>query len=1054
MTDVVSVLNAALDERYRIARKLGEGGMAIVYLADDLKHNRQVVIKVFKPEVAEQLGAERFLLEIETAASLNHPHILTVHDSGAVEGLLYYVMPFVEGESLRDRIDREKQLPIDDTLQIAQEVANALSHAHSQGVVHRDIKPENILMYGGHAVIADFGIAKAVSAAGSERLTSTGMAVGTPTYMSPEQASGEDVDARSDIYALGCLVYEMLVGQPPFTGSTVSAVVSQHVAAPPPSASLVRNSVSEQMSAAILKALEKTPADRFVTASDFAKALQGAGTAPSTPGVSPQYVHAAPVRRPSVGIVKVVGVYLLAVAGAFLLLDYMVNRFVLSPHLPIVGVVALLSLLPAVLIYAFQPDRGSVSQWTGLGKIGIPANLAVSVLLLALMFGTRDLGAVTSSVVIEDEDGNAVERVVPKSEFRKRLIFFYFDSEDADSRNDWYSFGIPGALELDLSQDLFFQVTSPERFASEFVERGFPNAVGVPLTLKRGLADEAHVPMFVSGSYRSYGDSLAVTVQLYDTDRGRLLAERTFLGTNLFEVVDRVSVQLKRDLDLPAQYIEETEDLPVAEIATNSMASFEHFMRGAVALTLRSDWELAESELDQAVALDESNALAHSILYGVAVLGNDREKSAAAIQSAMQHMYRLPERIQFQIKGSYYDFMQQPEKVIAVTKMRVELSPEDLDGRALLARLHKIRSERDEAIAQYEAILEIDPTQYDYLRELGEQHRLNGDFDEAITYQERYAGLFPENSASFVSLGALHRVLGQHEQAKEYFDRALLLDPNNISTLVSLAQLERSFGNFEAEIAQLDDALRRSRTLEDSSVVLGAQRRACSFRGLASGAVEILEMELEVSAEVLATVQYLVTRLMTLDLYVQAGRLEEAEGLYEDVAGELRAPFDKLTSLGRLAISLELDDADAAEPALADLSSFVESFGAGTLLPNVHQAQGRIHELRGEYDSAIESYQAQLEIDRTNMTVLRDIGRCYRKLGDHDRAGEFLEEARRVVSKDPWVLHELALIATEEGDIDTAVSHLESALEVWRNADPGFEAAARARELLETLQAS
>jgi tetratricopeptide (TPR) repeat protein len=324
----------------------------------------------------------------------------------------------------------------------------------------------------------------------------------------------------------------------------------------------------------------------------------------------------------------------------------------------------------------------------------------------------------------------------------------------------------------------------------------------------------------------------------------------------------------------------------------------------------------------------------------------------------------------------------------------------------------------------------------------------------AIEYQERYAGLFPENGASFVSLGTLHRILGQHEQAKEYYDRALLLDPNNISTLVRLAQLERSFGNFEAEVAQLEDALRRSRTLEDSGTVLTALRSAFSFRGLASNAVEILETELEVSAQVLAAVQYHVTRLMTLDLYMQAGRLEEAERIYQEAAGELRAPFDKLASLGRLAIALELDDADAAAPALGDLREFVESFGAGTLLPNVRQTQGRIHELRGEYDLAIESYQAQLEIDRTNMSVLRDIGRCYRQLGDHDEARELLDEARRVVPKDPKTLYELALIAAEEGDIETAVNHLESALEVWNGADPGFEDAARAREKLETLQAS
>ena len=633
--DVLSILRAALADRYSVDRELGEGGMAIVYLAQDLKHNRQVAIKVFRPEVAAQLGEERFLLEIETAASLSHPHILTVFDSGSAEGLLYYVMPFVEGESLRDRLDREKQLPIEDTLQIAQEIGDALSHAHAQGVVHRDIKPENILMYGGHAVIADFGIAKAVSAAGGERLTSTGMAVGTPTYMSPEQASGEDVDARSDIYALGCLVYEMLVGQPPFTGSTVSAIVSQHVAAPPPSASLVRHTVSEETSSVILKALAKAPADRFSAASEFAKALMISSGADSSAGISTRATAVASAPPSWLGVFKVLGVFAVIVAVTFLLLDYLVNRFVLSPHLPNLGTIALISLIPSVVIFAFQRNRGSFAEWTRFGKAGIPINLAVSVVLLVLMFGTKELGAATSSILLQDEDGNSIERVVPKSEFRKRLVIFYFDSQEADPAHDWYAYGIAGALEVDLSQDLFFQLISPEQFATDFQERGYSDGVGLPLTLRRELAEDAHVPFFVSGSYSDEAGELSVSMTLHETARGKLLAEHTFTGDDMLELVDQMSLQLKRDLDIPEHYIEQMEDLPVSEVLTGTMSSLEHLMRGLSAVMLRSDWQSAASSLEQSVVEDQTNALAQYFLYAVSILGNDREKAAAAIQGAM-----------------------------------------------------------------------------------------------------------------------------------------------------------------------------------------------------------------------------------------------------------------------------------------------------------------------------------------------------------------------------------------------------------------------------------
>src|SRR6188768_2648371 len=228
MAEVTEQLLAPLADRYRIERRLGEGGMATVYLAEDLKHRRNVAIKVLRPELAAVIGADRFVREIQTIAALQHPLILGLIDSGEVNGTAYYVMPFVEGESLRDRLNREKQLPISDAVRIASEAASALDYAHRHGVIHRDIKPENILLHDGQALVADFGIALAVSTAGGSRMTETGMSLGTPHYMSPEQAMGErTITGRSDVYALGCVLYEMLIGEPPFSGPTAQAIVAK-----------------------------------------------------------------------------------------------------------------------------------------------------------------------------------------------------------------------------------------------------------------------------------------------------------------------------------------------------------------------------------------------------------------------------------------------------------------------------------------------------------------------------------------------------------------------------------------------------------------------------------------------------------------------------------------------------------------------------------------------------------------------------------------------------------------------------------------------------------
>jgi len=274
MTSAAPALVAALQDRYRLDRELGQGGMATVYLAHDLKHDRDVALKVLRPELAAALGSDRFLREIAIAAQLAHPHILPLLDSGAADGLLYYTMPFVAGESLRDRLNREKQLPLDEALQIAREVADALGYAHRHQIIHRDIKPENILLESGHAVVADFGIAKAISTAGSAQLTETGMAVGTPAYMSPEQAAGgQELDGRSDLYSLGCVLYEMLSGETPYTGPTPQVILAKKLSTPVPLISVVRESVPRGVEAALNKALSKTPADRFSTAAAFAAAL-------------------------------------------------------------------------------------------------------------------------------------------------------------------------------------------------------------------------------------------------------------------------------------------------------------------------------------------------------------------------------------------------------------------------------------------------------------------------------------------------------------------------------------------------------------------------------------------------------------------------------------------------------------------------------------------------------------------------------------------------------------------------------------------------------------
>ncbi len=311
-------LTTALAGRYAIAREVGHGGMATVYLARDLKHDRDVALKVLRPELAAALGAERFLREIKITAQLQHPHILPLHDSGEADSFLFYVMPYVEGETLRDKLRREKQLDIPEAIEVTHSVASALDYAHRHGVIHRDIKPENILLHEGQALVADFGIALAISAEGGDRLTETGISFGTPHYMSPEQAMGDrELDARSDVYCLGAVLYEMLAGEPPYTGPTAQAIVAKVITEQPPLITVSRDTVPPHVAAALHKALAKLPADRFNSAAEFAEAL-------GRPGLTPAITLSAPVRpaarRIDWRIAAALGAAtLLALVGALLL---------------------------------------------------------------------------------------------------------------------------------------------------------------------------------------------------------------------------------------------------------------------------------------------------------------------------------------------------------------------------------------------------------------------------------------------------------------------------------------------------------------------------------------------------------------------------------------------------------------------------------------------------------------------------------------------------------------------------------------------------------------
>src|SRR5947208_11922736 len=512
VADALPRLKAALAGRYTIERELGQGGMATVYLARDERHDRRVAVKVLRPELSVELGPDRFVREIHLAARLNHPHIMAVFDSGEVGGLLYYVMPVVEGESLRERLQQAKRLPVEDATQIAQEVADALDYAHRHGVVHRDIKPENILLQDGHAVVADFGIGKAVSAAaqGAAALTRTGVTVGTPAYMSPEQAAGDEaIDGRSDLYSLGCVLYEMLAGEPPFTGPTAQAVIAAHLTATPRPLAELRSDTPPWVADAIARALAKDPNARFRAATAFRDAIG----APA-PRAAPRPAH--PLHVP--------GLYGLAAALALGVVYLLTIQLGLPSWVISDAVVLLLVGLPIVVATGLVERRRAVAPAIGASAAGGPRRWLTwqrTVAGLGLAFGALGVGAagyMAMRLLGIGPVGTLVASGVLKN--REPLLLADFENRTPDST---LGPSLTAAFRVDLSESPTVRLMDGAAIAEAL--RRMERRATTPLDpgLAREIAQRENVKAVVRGEIDPLGRGYVLSASLIAAADGHVL---------------------------------------------------------------------------------------------------------------------------------------------------------------------------------------------------------------------------------------------------------------------------------------------------------------------------------------------------------------------------------------------------------------------------------------------------------------------------------------------------------------------------------------------------
>jgi len=749
---------------------------------------------------------------------------------------------------------------------------------------------------------------------------------------------------------------------------------------------------------------------------------------------------------------QVAALYIGASWGLLEFVDLITQRFALSPHLVDLALVGPLLLLPSVILMTYFHGAPGQDEWVRAEKIGIPVNLVLAGLFLVLFFQGKDLGAATTTVVVTDEEGVEAERVVPKTEFRRRITVYFFDAEPADTAATWLQYGLPVALLTDLSQDQFIDFRVPILFSDRLREAGFEELVNVPLSLAREIAEEQHREYFVMGTVASVDGELQTTVTLYDANRGRLLEEHNFSGTDLMDLADQISLQLREDLKIPDLGDEGAQDLPASEILTNSPSAYRLSIESLIATEVERDFARGTSLMEEAVAEDPTFADAQSTLASLYLFTNRTGEMAGPMQAAMDHIYRLPERARFVVKSNYYVLVRQDtDKAMAALDMWAELFPDDVGAHQTRLQIQILRDDKDGALVSLETILELDPAQRDVLLQIGDLHQGMGDFSAAReTYQE-YADEFPESHQVLTQLAGLAQRMGNLDEARDYFDRAFLLAPSDVGLMVGMGNVEREMGDFEAALTQYEMAMATAGTPEERAQVYSALEAYYMSRGQVGRSIEFIEQRLSEASAYLPGFTVVQQRFLEAGTYAEAGRLEEAWALVEEARTQLPPPFDAMAPLGELDIHRTLEDADAIEATLPAVEAFITSLQYEIVRPAVIAAQGEAHALRGEYREAVQRFEEVQRLAPSNTSISMKLGRCYRELGEFDRAVSFLQEALTISPYGARNNFEMALTYEAMGQAEEARTHLDRALEVWADADPGYKWAQRAREAAERM---
>jgi len=752
-------------------------------------------------------------------------------------------------------------------------------------------------------------------------------------------------------------------------------------------------------------------------------------------------------------VIQVTLIYLLISYLVKLGVGLYVKELLLSPHLTDLVWYILLSLIPSIILLSYFHGKRGVNKWTKTELIGMPVNVVAAVLLMIFVFKGKDLGAITTTLKVQNEDGVEVEKLVLKNEYRKRIFLFNLDNVSGDTNIRYLQYGIPIMTTFDLSQDLFFTVQSAETIYSDIFTSGYEDGTGLPITLMKKFADEQQMNHFIFGELDREDGEYVLRAKLYDTRLTKQLSEISLKDSSPFGLVDKFSAQIKKAVGLPESHISGTVDLPVNEIFTSSEAALEYFTRARIANAL-NDYEETIRFLNLAIEEDPDFALAYVTLTLSYFNIGDLDGTRKSMQRARELLHKLTERQQFTIKYVYYVIDQQPEKALAVARMWSELYPDDIMAHSTLAMRYGVRNMYNEAIHELKEILRLDPEQYEILSDLGDYYLQIGQHDSSLVYYKKYAGFLPQQSRPYRKLGTYYRTTGDMEKARENYEKALLLSDvsDEVPIKVDLASVLLLKGSFTESLEQYRQALELARNARDSASVFAGLEAYYRIRGQLKKSLDYNEQKLLKFASFLPPKDVLAVRILQIDPYVNANEIDEALRILDEISKELEPPLDNLIHFGYLIVYAETGAIEKAREAKKGAYAIVEGFGQENLLANILYANGRIFEWEEQYDSAIVQYNQYHEMLPTSYFIHAYMARCYRELKQYDMAEEEILKGLKFRPFGPTNNYEAALIYIDMGDKEKAIEYLQRAVDTWKNADPDYERATRAKELLSSLE--